>query len=200
MTFPSRLTTAGSPDTLTWPCSYASAQCFRRPSLASSLKCERETTTASFASPAGSFVTLGPGTSMRQIGAPAPRVGSSRRTTSLSCLSAGTSAVNCSSVCSISTRVSVDATTPILWAFGWVVASKAPAVGPAPSTTRRTDEAEATLSGDDRRPDCARHEHDRRRDRCRELRSQQRPRRWFRCREGLEGGQEEGGREAPRDV
>ena len=55
-TYATILTTAGSPDTFTCPWRYASAQCFNRPSFASSLKCERATTTSIFASAAGSFV------------------------------------------------------------------------------------------------------------------------------------------------
>ena len=72
-TFPSSLTTELSPLTRTWPCSYASAQCRSRPSVASSLKCERATETSTRASPAGSRSILGPGTSTRQMGASPPR-------------------------------------------------------------------------------------------------------------------------------
>src|SRR5215217_7165860 len=105
MTLPISLVTAGSPLTRTCPWSYASTQCFRRPSAASSLKWERETETSMRASPAGSFSTFGPGTSMRQIGT-SPRARSSSRITSFSCLSAGTSAWRCSTACLIRVFVS----------------------------------------------------------------------------------------------
>src|SRR5215217_7675060 len=105
MTLPISLVTAGSPLTRTCPWSYASTQCFRRPSAASSLKWERETETSMRASPAGSFSTFGPGTSMRQIGT-SPRARSSSRITSFSCLSAGSSSWRCSTACLMRVLVS----------------------------------------------------------------------------------------------
>src|SRR5215210_1080848 len=105
MTLPISFVTAWSPLTRTCPWSYASTQCFSRPSAASSLKCERETDTSIRASPAASFSIFGPGSSTRQIGA-SPRARSSSLITSLSCFSAGSSSWRCSIACAMRVLVS----------------------------------------------------------------------------------------------
>src|SRR3954471_4107400 len=92
ITFPISFTTAGSPETLTWPWSYASTQsrivAFGSP--ASVLKKTRGTDTSTRASPPGSRETFLSGSSTRHTAA-SPRAGSSSRITSLSWRSAGTS-------------------------------------------------------------------------------------------------------------
>src|SRR6185436_16697105 len=87
------------------PCSKAARQCLTLPSAASSLKCERVTSSRTFASEAMSFVTTGPGFSTRYIWM-SPRPRSSSPTTSLNPASAGTSARKFRAPCSISALVS----------------------------------------------------------------------------------------------
>src|SRR5215210_2960515 len=113
MTLPISFVTAWSPLTRTCPWSYASTQCFSRPSAASSLKCERETETSIRASPAASFSIFGPGSSTRQIGT-SPRARSSSLITSLSCRSAGSSSSRCSIACRMRVLVSPLDTRPSL--------------------------------------------------------------------------------------